>query len=141
MLLQLLVTLSKRKWLELFRMCFLDYFFSFVCSWIGQWKKKKKTLTNKSLKCLLKTETRSHLPPTNQPYTLQSYHKEQELENGLSASNCYSLDQLCKQYDFIWTSITQNLHREHTKIINRRNEFLSYMHKSIQYVRDKLKKK
>lgn len=29
----------------------------------------------------------------------------------------------------------------HTKIINRRNEFLFYMHKSIQYVRDKLKKK
>lgn len=29
----------------------------------------------------------------------------------------------------------------HTKIINRRNELLFYMHKSIQYVRDKLKKK
>ena len=29
----------------------------------------------------------------------------------------------------------------HTKIINRRNEILFYMHKSIQYVRDKLKKK
>lgn len=134
--------------LELFRMCFLVYFFSFVCLWIGQWKKKRKETKAHKQKPQKSFENWDSFTFTSDKSTLYFTIIAER-----TGAREWTLIESQLQIVIVSTSYANNtisyaqvLHKiyiesMHTKIINRRNEFLFYMHKSIQYVRDKLKKK
>lgn len=112
-------------------MCFLVYFFPFVCSWIGQWKKKKRNAHKQ--KPQMSFENWDSFTFTSDKSTLYFTIIAER-----TGAREWTLIESQLQIVIVSTSYANNtisyaqvLHKiyiesMHTKIINERNEFLSY---------------